>query len=371
VSTVTPAACPAGRANWGLATCVPCLLLVKSDRSGRGTFGPNNSGKTTVCVLPGSSHGCRSSERLDAGKGVCTPCGVNHVADATRLFCKPCQTGYVKDPPGVQVDATCKLSTPGPVTCQAGQILVNGICNTCPGGQVPNDAGSACDWCPTGFIKQPAALSGKVASQGSTGSEQDPAATCLTAVGKCRTGEVARNGFCESCPGGQVANAARDTCDWCPTGSIKQPAALSGKTGSQGSIGSEQDPFATCVTAVDKCRTGEVARNGFCESCPGGQVASAARDACDWCSVGTIIYPAALPDKTASQGSTGSEQDPDATCVSADCFCGCGDKAENGFCVNCGSFGTPNEARSSCVNCIDGTAALNGICQHTTCPASI
>jgi hypothetical protein len=316
ITTQTPAACPAGYANLGSASCVPCLLLVKTNRLARGTFGPNDRGKTTVCVLPGSTRGCRSSERLDAGKGVCKPCGSGQVADAARVHCVRCQAGMVKEPAGSnQVNAVCKPAAPaavedpptavvgGPPTCQGGQILVGGSCSTCPGGQVPNTAGSACEWCSPGAIKEPAASADKTAPPGSTGTEQDPAAKCVTAVGKCKSGEKAVYGFCESCPGGQVGNETRSVCEWCPAGTTKYPAALTGKT--------------------------------------------------------------------ASPGSTGTEQVPTATCVSADCFCELGDKAEYGFCVNCGSDGTPNEQRTSCVRCAAGTEASNGICKHTTCPAGI
>jgi hypothetical protein len=254
--------------------------------------------------------------------GVCTNCGAGTVPNAARSACVYCPSGKVKDPSGAVAEAECVDAADH---CLSGQWASYGSCVTCGAGTVPNDARSACVYCPNGQVKYPAGA--------------EPAATCVAAAERCGTGQWGSYGVCTNCGAGTVPNEGRTACVYCPNGKVKFPTGA-GDT-------------AECAEAAIKCSIGQWGSYGVCTNCGSGTVPKDDRTACVYCPTGQVKHPA---------GSNAN-----GVCVLAECVCTTSQWGSYGVCTSCGANTVPKFDRTGCEYCPSGKIFKDGICKAAVC----
>jgi hypothetical protein len=293
-------------------------------------------------------------------------CGIGLVWNGVTCVCP---RGKVKDTSNPEGGCI-----PAAAVCGLAQVGRNDICNNCPGGMVAETTRMSCVHCSLrpGDPIQPGVPAGVKWPPGSDPSPyappgtQDPNAVCELAKDRCGTGQIGSYGVCTTCPGGQVGNAMRALCVPCAPGLVKYPFSLSGAKVAYNSPPANQEPTATCVDAAPKCDAGQWGNNGVCTNCLGGQVPLSPTDRtnCEYCPNGTVKHP---PGTGTTALAAANTQDPTATCIPADCKCGCGEWAFRGFCLVCGS-GSPKADKTGCEPCPTDKKAVAGICKDRMCP---
>jgi hypothetical protein len=160
---------------------------------------------------------------------------------------------------------------------------------------------------------------------------------CEAASDVCGAAQYSVDGACTNCAGNLVPNAARDACESCVAGKVKVPA------------GATAD--GVCKDATGICEVGQIGQNSVCFTCTGSVVPNTARTACVGCDAGKVKFPAGV--------------DTQSVCVFAECICTPSQVGINGVCTDCEANEVPDVNRASCVAC-DGFVQ-SGVCKPAEC----
>src|SRR5690606_12598509 len=112
--------------------------------------------------------------------------------------------------------------------------------------------GTQCEDCPAGTAKVPAGANVVDAECVAYGEPDYP----------CGSAQIAADGVCKSCGYGRVAISGSE-CDYCPDGSVKQPAG-------NNQVNAQCVPYGSPDYS---CGTSQVALEGVCKPCGYGRVA--------------------------------------------------------------------------------------------------
>jgi len=261
-------------------------------------------------------------------------------------------------------------------TCAANQVDFGGVCVTCPGLTVPNDAHTACVSCPSG--SHPSSDGGACVESGGM-CQQDgknircaPSASCepiahsggqlpnAHCVMDCKEGQVmddsricqpvctipgefyGSGGHCLRCPSGTVTTDDHLACTGCPSGLVPSPSqAYCIKPGT-----CTWPQFYSPTKAANPC-----------VSCPSGQVANQALGGCETDCRGIGILD---PWTRACEQCTGATVPDDHawSCI------GCKDgvpASNHSACVPCAPGKAPNAGHSACIACRGNTISFDGL----------
>eukprot|EP01122_Echinamoeba_exundans_P014218 TRINITY_DN638_c0_g3_i1.p1 TRINITY_DN638_c0_g3~~TRINITY_DN638_c0_g3_i1.p1 ORF type:complete len:3128 (-),score=621.80 TRINITY_DN638_c0_g3_i1:85-9090(-) len=353
-------ACPIGYYESPDGTCTPC----PAGQSTAST-GSISSANCTVCP-PGQTSTAASSyvcTNCPAGtysdvNGICQACPAYQISSAGSSSCTNCTAGYYASANTCLMCPAGQTSVSGSTSCVAcnsttySNATTNGICLYCPAGLVPTADRTGCVFCPAGYYE-----SGGVCLVCIIGTQT--LTTGRTSCDPCGPRQYQEPtttfGICQTCPSGQVADAAASGCTTCVAGTYQLNNTCvncnPGQTSSAGSTSCSQcssSQYSNATTAF------------ICTSCPAGSIVNGSQSGCQLCSAGfyqsgqTCVRCA--DGQTSNAGATSCFNCPSTQYSNA---------TTAGTCTTCPAFYIVNPLQSGCVACPAGQVKLN----ETACQA--
>jgi len=340
-------------------TCLNCTIgSISVGATTACTFCQNNEiERNNNCIKcgdgksPNNANTCVGCAKGKFGQsGTCYDCAKGqYQTENNQTSCKLCESGRTTANVGTSL-YDCQSCT------NANDIVVNGICITCPPGRYETDQG--CKNCPGGYYKKSTdarcmeCATGKISSPGSRCIDCEPGTFSdepgLAECKKCGGG-ITING-CETCAAGKAGDGI--TCGICPPGkwSIADQEECSNCGIGQYQDLAEQQTCKPCTPGrfsaaygsdvCSQCENGKFQpneRSGVCIDCLNGQFTDQIGDIeCKFCDSGKY---------TENEGSVSS-----SACIS----CPAGTMELNGRCIECPE--RTYQSRSSqteCISCPD------------------
>ena len=357
----------------------PDINIDKTDKRGCWLSG------TTLFFGPGkqSRNADDVSELLCSTGPLCVNCPAGFYQDLFR--CEECPLGFYQDTSG---NDDCKQCTGVSTTnekkatdvnqCQdckePFQIVMNGICQTCPQRTQFNNQKNECEICPDGYFGPGGGQPCQICSIGKTSKGGEMCITCpggrfadspgLSECKECPTENIPT--FCSVCAAGKFGQP-RTKCRDCEAGKW----SLVGET-NQCSVCScgryqpetGQDSCLDCQGGKYSDEKGQV----ICKDCPIGKFQpDVFAGACLKCSKGT--YQPNIGQEYCFECPLGRFTDSDGSSKKDDCKdCPAGFLEENGVCLKCPEKTyQPNIGQINCLNCPSGWLSKKGSTNASEC----